>query len=49
MYGHAGNMHKNMLYIGTVLALAWDDGKKSQSLEMLCKELLEFGKEQTIS
>lgn len=49
MYGHAGNMHKNMLYIGTVLALAWDDGKKSASLEKLCKELLKFGKEQTIS
>jgi predicted ATP-dependent endonuclease of OLD family len=44
MYGHAGNMHKNMLYIGTALSLAWDEGKTSTNLERLCKVLLAFGK-----
>lgn len=44
MYGHVGNMQKNMLHIGTTLSLAWDDGKRSPSLERLCKGLLEFGK-----
>jgi predicted ATPase len=43
MYGHAGNMQKNMLYIGTVLSLAWDDGKKSATLEKLCREICSFG------
>ncbi len=44
MYGQVGNLQKNMLYIGTVLSLAWDEGKKSPSLEKLCRELLRFGK-----
>ena len=43
MYGHTGNMQKNMLYIGTVLSLAWDSGKKSADLEKLCKEICAFG------
>ncbi|NGZ10585.1 MAG: DUF2813 domain-containing protein [Nitrospira sp. LK70] len=43
MYGHTGNMQKNMLYIGTVLSLAWDKGKKSPDLEKLCKEICAFG------
>ena len=43
MYSHAGNMQKNMLYIGTVLSLAWDEGRKSATLERLCREICLFG------
>ena len=41
-YGHASNLRKNTLYIGTVLALAWDAGVKSPSLERLCGKILRY-------
>ena len=41
-YGHAGNLNKNTLYIGTTLALAWEAGVKSPNLERLCKQILSY-------
>lgn len=41
LYGQAGNLKKNSLHIGASLALAWDDGKRSKSLERLCHEILD--------
>jgi predicted ATP-dependent endonuclease of OLD family len=40
LYGNAGNLRKNSLHIGTCLALAWEDGKRSASLNQLCDEIL---------
>lgn len=40
MYGQAGNLKKNSLHIGAVLALAWEDGKQSENLKRLCEEIL---------
>jgi len=45
VYCDAGNLQKNMLHIATCLTLAWDDGKKSNSLEKLCMRLLELAKQ----
>jgi len=42
-YGFVGNLGKNSLYIGKILTLAWEDGKKSKSLEDLCNRIIEFG------
>lgn len=39
-YGQAGGLRKNSLHIGASLALAWDAGKRSPSLERLCGEIL---------
>lgn len=39
-YGHAGNLRKNTLHIGGSLAQAWAAGKRSPSLESLCREIL---------
>jgi hypothetical protein len=44
VYCDAGSLQKNMLHIATCLALAWDDGKKSNNLEKLCLRLIEFAK-----
>lgn len=35
-WGHAGNLHKNPLHIGSTLRLAWDKGARSQTLQKLC-------------
>ena len=43
-YGHAGNLRKNMLHIASSLRLAWEAGKKSESLQKLCKKIVEFAK-----
>ncbi len=40
-YGHAGGLRKNALHIGASLAFAWEDGKRSSSLERLCKNILD--------
>lgn len=40
LYGHAGKLRKNTLHIGTSLAQAWANGKKSPNLERLCGEIL---------
>lgn len=40
LYGHAGGLRKNSLHIGASLAFAWDDGKRSDSLERLCVNIL---------
>jgi energy-coupling factor transporter ATP-binding protein EcfA2 len=45
IYCDAGNLRKNMLHIAVCLTLAWDDGKKSNSLEKLCLRLLELAKQ----
>ena len=39
-YGHAGGLRKNSLHIGASLALAWEAGKRSDSLERLCTAIL---------
>ena len=39
-YGQAGSLRKNSLHIGASLALAWNAGKRSSSLERLCSEIL---------
>lgn len=44
LYGHVGSLRKNPLHIGASLALAWDEGKKSSSLEGLCDKILQLGK-----
>ena len=41
LYGHAGGLKKNSLHIGASLAFAWDAGKRSDSLERLCTEILD--------
>ena len=40
-YGQVGGLKKNSLHIGASLAFAWDDGKRSESLERLCREILD--------
>lgn len=40
-YGHAGGLRKNSLHIGASLALAWEDGKCSASLEALCQSIID--------
>ena len=40
-YGHAGGLKKNSLHIGASLAFAWETGKRSNSLERLCAEILD--------
>ena len=40
MYGQAGSLRKNSLHIGATLALAWDEGRQSESLKRLCEEIL---------
>jgi predicted ATP-dependent endonuclease of OLD family len=40
-YSHAGGLRKNSLHIGASLALAWDAGKRSASLERLCADVLD--------
>ena len=39
-YGHTGGLRKNTLHIGDSLVFAWEDGKRSPSLERLCDEIL---------
>ena len=39
-YGHSGGFGKNILHIGASLAYSWADGKRSASLERLCKSIL---------
>lgn len=41
-YSNAGDLHKNALYIASVLKQAWKDEKRSQSLERVCRNILEF-------
>jgi hypothetical protein len=36
------DINKNTLFIGYRLAEAWDRGKKSASLEKLCKAIIDF-------
>jgi len=43
-YGHAPGLRKNALHIATSLEIAWGKGKKSSSLEKLCKSILSFGR-----
>jgi len=42
-YGHAGNLEKNVLHIAARLELAWREGKKSSSLEEVCRRVVSFG------
>jgi len=41
---HDGNLDKKVLFIGYTLNEAWDQGKKSASLERLCRSIIAFGK-----
>ncbi len=43
-YGHVGNLRKNTLHIASSLQVAWEAGKRSTSLEKLCKKIMEFAK-----
>jgi predicted ATP-dependent endonuclease of OLD family len=43
-YDNAGDLQKNTLHISTCLTAAWDAGKRSASLEKLCRSLIEFGR-----
>ncbi len=43
-FGHTGGLRKNALHIANSLRIAWDRGKKSASLEELCRKIMEFGK-----
>ncbi|WP_447974571.1 ATP-dependent nuclease [Nitrospira sp. Kam-Ns4a] len=43
-YGHVGNLRKNTLHIASSLQIAWEAGKKSESLEKLCRNIMEFAK-----
>jgi predicted ATP-dependent endonuclease of OLD family len=38
------NLNKNTMFIGHAVAAAWEQGKKSTSLERLCKAILDFAK-----
>ena len=40
MYGQAGDLKKNGLHIGAILALAWDNECQSENLKRLCEEIL---------
>ncbi len=40
-YGQPGGLRKYILHIGAALKLAWDNEKRSPSLERLCTEILE--------
>ena len=42
LYGQVGNLKKNSLHIGASLAFAWENGKRSTSLEKLCSKILEL-------
>jgi len=39
-WGHAGNLAKNPLHIGSILHTAWEAGGRSQTLEKLCQRIL---------
>lgn len=39
-FGQVGGLKKNTLHIGTVLSIAWEAGKRSESLIRLCDEIL---------
>jgi len=41
-FGQVGDLKKNSLHIAASLAFAWDEEKKSASLERLCENILEF-------
>ena len=43
-YGHTAGLRKNTLHIATSLLLAWQEGKKSSSLDRLCNKIIQFGK-----
>ncbi len=42
VYGHTGGLRKNTLHIATSLLKAWEIGKRSGSLERLCREIIKF-------
>lgn len=48
LYGQVGGLRKNPLHVGATLALAWNDKKKSQSLEQLCNAIIDFGSEMAV-
>ena len=41
LYGHEGGLRKNSLHIGASFAFAWNAGKRSKSLEKLCRAILD--------
>ena len=41
-YGNIGGLRKHHLHIGTALTLAWEAGKRSDSLDRLCGEMLDL-------
>ena len=45
---HDGDLDKKALFIGYKLKEAWDQGKKSASLERLCKTIIAFAKSQHV-
>lgn len=41
LYGQVGHLQKNVLHVAATLSFAWEAGKKSQSLEKLCMNILD--------
>lgn len=41
LYGQVGDLNKNSLHIGASLAFAFEDGKRSDALENICKNILD--------
>ena len=44
-----GDLHKNIAFIGNLLASAWDSGTKDPSLDQLCELILAFARIQRAS
>ncbi|MGE3522601.1 MAG: ATP-dependent endonuclease [Candidatus Dadabacteria bacterium] len=44
-YAKEKDLNKNYLYIADTLEMAWNDDKKSENLQKLCIEILEFAKQ----
>jgi hypothetical protein len=46
-FGHAGGLDKSSLFISAALAIAWEEGLKSASLERVCLAILDFARKET--
>lgn len=45
--GQPGGLEKNSICISSILAKAWDAGKRSATLERLCETILNFARNTT--
>ena len=44
-YAKEKDLNKNYLFIADTLEMAWNDNKKSDNLQKLCLDILEFAKQ----